>query len=91
MSATCNVIRLIAQNTGYKGFLSWIPKLIDRNGLQVLRAAAMAKNGASAEDIIKDNNDINSKVRASFVVDTLTYLHRGGKMLRCCCTSGKYP
>jgi len=80
MSATCNVIRLIAQNTGYKRLFVVDSKNLSTGiGLQVLRAAAMAKNGASAEDIIKDNNDINSKVRASFVVDTLTYLHRGGR------------
>lgn len=80
MSATCNVIRLIAQNTGYKRLFVVDSKNLSTGiGLQVLRAAAMAKNGASSEDIIKDNNDINSKVRASFVVDTLTYLHRGGR------------
>jgi len=31
------------------------------------------------QEILKDNSEINNKVRASFVVDTLTYLHRGGR------------
>ena len=46
MSATCNVIRLIAQNTGYKRLFVVDSKNLSTGiGLQVLRAAAMAKNG----------------------------------------------
>lgn len=80
MSATCNVIRLVAQNHGYdRLFVVDSKNLSTGIGLQVLRAAAMAKKGAPAEEILKDNERINGKVRASFVVDTLTYLHRGGR------------
>ncbi|NLK99967.1 MAG: DegV family protein [Clostridiales bacterium] len=80
MSATCNVIRLAGQNMNYDRLFVVDSKSLSTGiGLQVLRAAELAKNGASAEDIIKDNNQINSKVRASFVIDTLTFLHRGGR------------
>jgi DegV family protein with EDD domain len=80
MSATCNVIRLAAQNMGYDRIFVVDSKSLSTGiGLQVLRAAIMAKNGASVEDILKDNSEINSKVRASFVVNTLTFLHRGGR------------
>lgn len=80
MSATCNVIRLVGQNIEYNNLYIVDSKNLSTGiGLQVLRAASMAKNGASAEDIIKDNSEINAKVRSSFIVDTLTFLHRGGR------------
>lgn len=80
MSATCNVLRLAAQNLGFdRLFVVDSKNLSTGIGLQVLRAAEMAKDGHSAEDIVRDNNEIRSKVRASFVVDTLTFLHRGGR------------
>ena len=80
MSATCNVMRLAADNLGFKKLHVVDSKNLSTGiGLQVLRASELAKKGLSAEEILKDNNEINNKVRASFVVDTLTYLHRGGR------------
>jgi DegV family protein with EDD domain len=80
MSATCNVLRLAAENIGYKGLYVVDSKNLSTGiGLQVLRACELAVKGYSAEDIISDNKEINRKVRASFVVDTLTFLHRGGR------------
>lgn len=48
-------------------------------GLQVLEAAELAQGGASLDEIVHHLTEITPKVRASFVVDTLTYLHRGGR------------
>ena len=48
-------------------------------GLLVLEAATMAKEGMSATDIVARIEELKPLVRASFVVDTLTYLHRGGR------------
>lgn len=80
MSTTCNVLRLAAGNLNYdRLFVVDSKNLSTGIGLQVIRAAEMAKNGATAEEILEDNEEINHKVRASFVVDTLTYLHRGGR------------
>lgn len=80
MSATCNVMRLAAQNLGYSRlFVVDSMNLSTGIGLQVLRAAELAKNGVGTEDILKDNSIIISKIRASFVVDTLIYLQRGGR------------
>ena len=80
MSATCNIMKLAGENLGYKKLFVVDSKNLSTGiGLQVLRAAVLAKNGASVEDILKDTNEINSKVRASFVIDTLTFLHRGGR------------
>ncbi len=48
-------------------------------GLQVIEAACMAQAGKSLDEITAAIGAVTPKVRASFVVDTLTYLHRGGR------------
>lgn len=48
-------------------------------GLQVIRAAEMAREGMPLNEIVKVIEGIVPRVSASFVVDTLTYLHRGGR------------
>lgn len=47
--------------------------------LQVIKAAEMAKEGKKAAEIVSEIERIKSKVRASFVIDTLVYLYRGGR------------
>lgn len=48
-------------------------------GLVVLAAAEMAQNGASAEEIIAKAEELVKCVDASFVIDNLEYLHKGGR------------
>ncbi len=48
-------------------------------GLQILRAAELALEGKKAAEIVNEIESIKDKVRASFVIDTLTYLYRGGR------------
>ena len=48
-------------------------------GLLVIEAAIMAKQGCTAAEIIERIEALKPHVRASFVVDTLTYLRRGGR------------
>lgn len=48
-------------------------------GLQVLRAAELADEGKSAKEIYDAICDMQSRVDASFVVDTLEHLHKGGR------------
>lgn len=48
-------------------------------GLLVLAAADMAESGMSAEEIAKECEKLTDKVAASFVVDDLTFLHKGGR------------
>lgn len=80
MSATCNVMRLAADNYGYKKIYVIDSKNLSTGiGLQVLRAAGLVMQGKSVDEILQDNRKIKDKVRASFIVDTLTYLHRGGR------------
>ena len=48
-------------------------------GLLVIEAATMASQGMEACDIVAKIEELKPLVRASFVVDTLTYHHRGGR------------
>lgn len=48
-------------------------------GLMVLEAAQMAAQGCGLDEITAHINSLIPCVRISFVVDTLTYLHRGGR------------
>ena len=48
-------------------------------GLLVIEAAEMAASGMSRADIVSGIEELKPRVRASFVVDTLVYLHRGGR------------
>lgn len=80
MSTTCNVIRMIADEMEYKNL-----HVIDSMnlptgiGLQVLYAARLAQEGRPALEIVSAVENRRDKVRASFVVETLTYLARGGR------------
>ncbi len=48
-------------------------------GLQVLLAADLADQGKSAKEIYDIITSLTGNVDASFVVDTLEYLHKGGR------------
>ncbi len=48
-------------------------------GLLVIAAAEMASSGMSASDIVDKINDMVPCVDASFVIDSLEYLHKGGR------------
>lgn len=80
MSTTCNVVRLMAEEKDYdRMFVIDSRNLSTGIGLQVIKAAEMAKAGKSAEEIVEEITGAQDRVRASFVVDTLTYLARGGR------------
>ncbi|MFU0828001.1 MAG: DegV family protein [Lachnoclostridium sp.] len=81
MSSTCNVLRLAADFLEYdKIHIINSKNLSTGIGLQILKAATMAKEGINAGEIVEYiTNSMQERVKASFVVDTLTYLHRGGR------------
>ncbi len=80
MSTTCNVIRLVAEQNNYdKLYVIDSLNLSTGIGLQVLRAAELSEEGLNASEIVKRIEGARDKVQASFVVDTLTYLSRGGR------------
>lgn len=81
MSTTCNVMRLMADDLDYSDRVHVINSmnLSTGIGLQVLAACDMVKLGYSIDEIEKTINSRRGKVRASFVVDTLEYLAKGGR------------
>ena len=81
MSSTGNVLRLAVQELEAedKVFVVDSKNLSTGIGLQIIEAAIMAENGMEAAEIVTKISEMQSRVRASFVVDTLTYLHRGGR------------
>lgn len=81
MSTTCNVIRLAAEELNYSDHISVIDSmnLSTGIGLQVIRAAVLARDGKTREEITKTMEGLRDKVRASFVVDTMEYLAMGGR------------
>lgn len=81
MSTTYNVMRMAAQELDAEDKVCIIDSanLSTGEGLLVLEAAAMAQEGKTKEEIAAHIEDLKPRVRASFVVDTLTYLHRGGR------------
>lgn len=81
MSSTGNVLRLAAQDLEVeeKVFVVDSKSLSTGIGLQIIEAAIMAEQGMSAAEIVEKIKKMQGRVRASFVVDTLTYLHRGGR------------
>ena len=81
MSTTANVMRLAARQLEAEDRIIVVDSanLSTGIGLLVLEAARMALQGKKAEEIVAETERLKPKVRASFVVDTLTYLHRGGR------------
>lgn len=79
MSTTFNVMRLAAEEVGSGIHVIDSQNLSTGIGLLVVEAAEMARAGKSAAEIVAHVEALKPLVRASFVVDTLTYLHRGGR------------
>lgn len=81
MSTTVNVMRMGADELEVEDrvFIVDSENLSTGSGLLVIEAAIMAQEGKSAKEIVACIEELKSRVKASFVVDTLTYLHRGGR------------
>lgn len=81
MSANYNVMRLAAEDLEAEDKIHIIDSanLSTGIGLLVIEAAVMAQNGMPANEIVAKIEELKPRVSASFVVDTLTYLHRGGR------------
>jgi len=81
MSSTGNVLRLAAQELEVEERVYVIDSksLSTGIGLQIIEAAVLVEQGMAVKDIVDYIEQTKPRVRASFVVDTLTYLHRGGR------------
>lgn len=81
MSSTCQVMRLAAEELEYEEHTCIMDSmnLSTGIGLQVLYAAKLVKGGISLRELEAEMKRYRERVRASFIVDTLTYLQRGGR------------
>lgn len=81
MSTSGNVMRLAAEELEASDLVTVVDSanLSTGIGLLVIEAAIMAEKGQSAAEIAATIESLKPNVRASFVVDTLTYLYRGGR------------
>lgn len=81
MSSTLQVMRMAAEEMEYEDHVFVIDSrnLSTGIGLLIMEAAVMAEEGKSAEEIVAKVNEYIPKSRASFVIDTLVYLARGGR------------
>lgn len=81
MSTTVNVMKMAAEALEAEQLVTVIDSanLSTGIGLLVIEAAIMAGEGKTAQAIAERIEELKPLVRASFVVDTLTYLHRGGR------------
>lgn len=81
MSTSGNVMRLAASELEAEHMVTVInsENLSTGIGLLIIEAAIMAKEGKTAERITARIEELKPLVKASFVVDTLTYLYRGGR------------
>jgi DegV family protein with EDD domain len=80
MSVTCQTVRMAAEELSYHKI--WVinsQNLSTGIGLQVLRAAEYARQDIPVEQIVYEIESMRGMVCSSFVVDTLTYLQRGGR------------
>jgi len=81
MSSTGNVMRMAAASLQKSDTIHIVDSanLSTGVGLLALEAAVMAREGRSAREILDHVEGLRPKVRTSFLVDTLRYLHRGGR------------
>lgn len=81
MSTTANVMRLAAEELAAAERVHVVnsANLSTGIGHLVIEAAVLAESGADAKTIVRHIETKKDKVRASFVVDTLVYLYRGGR------------
>lgn len=81
MSTSYNVMKNAADDLGKSDKVTVVDSmnLSTGIGLSVVEAAILAKEGKDREEICEIIGKYIPRVRASFVVDTLVYLHRGGR------------
>lgn len=81
MSASGNVMRMAAEDLGAMNLVRIVDSANLSTGIGhlVIEAAVMAKDSMDADTIVRRIEELKPRVRASFVVDILTFLYRGGR------------
>jgi DegV family protein with EDD domain len=78
MSSTCNNARLASEGRG-DAFVVDTRNLSTGGGLLVIAACEMAAAGMEAAAIVERCNELAPCVDASFIIDSLEFLYKGGR------------
>lgn len=78
-SAACKAAEEVNGKGGGKVYVVDSRALSTGQGLLVMKACDLIKQGKTAEEIFKTINGLREKVNTSFVPDALDYLHKGGR------------
>ncbi len=78
MSSTYSNARLAAEEVGGV-YVVDTRNLSTGGGLLVISAAEMAKSGMAASEIAAECEELSARVDASFVIDNLEFLYKGGR------------
>ncbi|MGI6265461.1 MAG: DegV family protein [Acutalibacteraceae bacterium] len=78
LSSSCNNCRLAAENVGGVYVVDSC-SLSTGSGLLVIEAAERIAGGMPAEQVAAEVQALTGKSHASFVIDTLEYLYKGGR------------
>lgn len=81
MSTTANVFHMVVEELELEDKVTIIDScnLSTGIGLMVIKAALLVKEGLGRREICERIEKMKGRVKSSFVVDILTYLHRGGR------------
>lgn len=80
MSSTCNVARIVGEDFDSGRLFVINSKTVSAGmGLQAIKASELIAEGKTAEEVVEGVLAYQEKVNTSFIVDTLTYLARGGR------------
>lgn len=80
LSGTCNLLQLVAKESKLPMVVIDTKNIGIGSGLSVIKAAKYIKEGLSWEDLIAKVNETVLKTRVFFVLDTLEYLQKGGRI-----------
>jgi len=80
LSGTCNLLRLVAKESKLPMEVIDTKNIGIGSGLSVIKAAKFVKEGLSFNELIVKVQETVLKTRVFFVLDTLEYLQKGGRI-----------
>jgi len=80
LSGTCSLLKLVAKESKIPMEVIDTKNIGIGSGLSVVRAAKYVKEGLSWDDLLIKVNETVLKTRVYFVLDTLEYLQKGGRI-----------
>lgn len=78
-SSTYQNALMAAQEFAGKVFVHDSLNLSSGEGLQLLKALELIKQGLSGQEILDQLKEMTGKVRSQFAIESLDYLHKGGR------------